>query len=570
MKKPSIWSVLRLSAILTFCPPSLEATPVFLRALPMAIGVWLCCTPTSADWVQRVGGNRLDSGYDIAGDGSGAFVFVGESKSYGINTKPHILLGMIDSAGKNVWTEALLSLQEEKGLGVALGPDRMIGVTGYSAGGSAAKPAALLLDRTGGVRWTKRLEVPDSGIGYDIAFSAQGDLFIVGDSTASEEALFILKLDATGSQGWAYLLGGLSESHGRRLFMASDDAFFVVGSGRKEGGDEDFLLVKIYMNGTIAWGVMVDINPEEEGAGVVATAEGGCIMTGWTHNGTSNLTEAVVVKVDAAGVPLFIHTVHVVDNVFNRTLSCASYAIEMGVGGAIFITGYATSGTSSRLQLFVAELDSAGNTTRVKLSEEGERLVGRGIALVGETDLLITGLYEEVGVDLLVSKVGIAAAEGCTFEGSPVVVDRMTAAWSYVSLHTGNLAITPSSFGVVPFQVKGDRKPVCGPTLPPTYEPTLEPTRVPSSHVPTTGMPTKSPVVPTPQPTDRPTYLYVDYRDRPYPAFLERPENTAYCFVIPAVSILLLVAVGVLMREAYIRWQRYRAYKRGPMTILVF
>lgn len=128
--------------------------------LPLWVLFYFCCSPLfSAEWLGVYGGEKSESVFTTVDDGSGGFIVIGETNSYGAGSEDLYLIGL-DSLGDSLWyktygTEKGESIRAVRG---SIDKGLFILISSYLVGDDEI-PAYVLynMDRNGEPLWEKVL-----------------------------------------------------------------------------------------------------------------------------------------------------------------------------------------------------------------------------------------------------------------------------------------------------------------------------------------------------------------------------------------------------------------------------
>lgn len=137
------------------------------------------------------------------------------------------------------------------------------------------------------------------------SFSVILSLFVVFNVSFSQQNFFL---------EWQKSYGGSADDYGDRIVPAADGGFYVLTNTQSNNGDVsgnhggwDIWVKKINATGTILWQKVIGGSFDEFGAGLQATNDGGCILTGTTYSnngdfsGNHGYADVVLIKLNSAG-----------------------------------------------------------------------------------------------------------------------------------------------------------------------------------------------------------------------------------------------------------------------------
>lgn len=141
------------------------------------------------------------------------------------------------------------------------------------------------------------------------AVSGKVSVSVKGIEQSLPTQLFI-----TNQLVWQKTLGGFTNDKGSALAIASDGGYLIAGSTRGQGGDvgpthglDDFWVVKMKADLTIAWEKAIGGTGYDQAQCIVALADGGCVVAGYTNSNDGDVTgnhgdnDYFIVKLDAGG-----------------------------------------------------------------------------------------------------------------------------------------------------------------------------------------------------------------------------------------------------------------------------
>jgi hypothetical protein len=214
-------------------------------------------------WGNQFGTSEDDKARSLAIDLSGnIFVFGKTNGQIGtmLNGKSDGFIAKIDSAANVLWKIQLGSSEEDeitKGATDKMGNLYITGFTGISGENLLNKDILVAkINGDGKIDWQKKYGTPKNDVGWGIAVSDNGDIYVTGetegrmaDTAFGDKDCFILNLDNEGSQQNVVQFGTPAIDWGVGITIEMDSLIYVCGC---TGGD----LVKANAgNGDIFWGI---------------------------------------------------------------------------------------------------------------------------------------------------------------------------------------------------------------------------------------------------------------------------------------------------------------------------
>jgi PA14 domain/Secretion system C-terminal sorting domain/PKD domain/Bacterial Ig-like domain (group 2) len=164
------------------------------------------------------------------------------------------------------------------------------------------------LTATGTTQWTKTIADPEFGGGYTVQQTKDGG-YILGGGYSS---LKMIKLDAAGTKQWETALGGLGQEAAISIQQTTDGGYIAAGSSTSSNGGiagngssslTDAIVVKLNASGVVQWQKYYGTTDFDDIKSIQQTADGGFIMAGSTHKDSfaDEQYQAWVVKLTTTG-----------------------------------------------------------------------------------------------------------------------------------------------------------------------------------------------------------------------------------------------------------------------------
>jgi hypothetical protein len=256
----------------------------------------------------------IDLWNDIA-RGPGTTVFVAGTSGMSQGAGSVMTIAKYGAGGGLLWkTPTIPGVKSWVGLGAssggkALAVDRhgdaiVAGYSSWSGGGFAV---VKFSGADGSVIWWQDVRVNGNASAADVVLDAAGNAYVTGtaDAGASGSGIYTVKLAAaTGHTKWHDFYSGPQLDAGTpRIAIDAARTTYVAGYVRAAGGDTDWVTRKLSPGGKPVWtrrwdGAHNDDHPWD----IVTTATGGAIyVCGTAENGTTNATDAVLMRYSATG-----------------------------------------------------------------------------------------------------------------------------------------------------------------------------------------------------------------------------------------------------------------------------
>jgi len=113
---------------------------------------------------------------------------------------------------------------------------------------------------------------------------------------------------------WQSCLGGSADDVGNGIAKASDGTgYFIAGYTTTSNGSRDAMVVKINLNGILIWQKNIGGSALDEASAVVATIDGGCLVSGYTTSNDGDVIgigggDALLFKLSSTGGKEWVKT----------------------------------------------------------------------------------------------------------------------------------------------------------------------------------------------------------------------------------------------------------------------
>lgn len=259
------------------------------------------------------------------------------------------------------------------------------------------------LDHNGNFVWQKSF---GSGTESDLAIDVDGDtlgnFYVTGmfssnisfgngislNAGASDDDVFVAKLDANGTCLWAKMGIGNATDYGNEINLTPDNKVLTIGFGNRginfdntiisNATNYGMFVSKHNSNGVLEWVKLFSATGEVSGRGISSDANGNALITGTFKGtlilGTTSLTansangDVFVAKLDANGNTIWAKT-------FGQTGENYARGIDSDSEGNIYVSGVydtqialgsITLYSNGQKDVFLAKFDTNGNAIWAK------------------------------------------------------------------------------------------------------------------------------------------------------------------------------------------------------------
>mgnify|MGYP000455391515 CR=1 FL=1 len=247
------------------------------------------------------GGSSSDGGQSVVETADGGLVVTGYTTSFGNEYQVYLL--KTDSTGNLLWEKNFGGTSSDYGYGVIETADGGLVVTGYTYSfGNSSQAYLLKTDSSGNLLWEKNFGGTSNDYGYSVAETADGGLVVTGYTTSfgNEYQVYLLKTDSTGNLLWEKNFGGTSSDYGYGVIETADGGLVVTGYTYSFGNSSQAYLLKTDSSGNLLWEKNFGGTSNDYGYSVVETSDGGLVVTGRTDS-YENSYQVYMIWTDSEG-----------------------------------------------------------------------------------------------------------------------------------------------------------------------------------------------------------------------------------------------------------------------------
>ena len=300
---------------------------------------------------------------------------------------------------QNTWAASYFLSNTDSGTGMIRQTlDGGFIVAGGIVVGSSADVWILKLDSSGTIQWQKTYGGINQDNGFWIEQTNDGGYVVVGQTLsfgASQNDVWILKLDQAGDIQWQQTLGGNGADYGLSVKQTPDDGFIVAASTFSWGPFYDEWLIRLDSFGNIVWQKRYGGLGDSFAYSVNLTSDGGFIVSGYTSVFADHNYDLWVLKFDSAGAIQWQKTYGGADDEYS------SFGIKETFDGGFILTGASVIEQTGSSDIIVLKLNSNGqiqwqNSYGGADSEWAasiEQTIDGGYILAGQNGQVGTGAY---------------------------------------------------------------------------------------------------------------------------------------------------------------------------------
>jgi hypothetical protein len=257
-------------------------------------------------WARTYGGGADDIGYAVAQCPDSGFIVVGTTCSFGAG-QGDVYLVRTTALGDTLWTRTYGGASEEQGNAVVPTADSGFIVCAWtrSFGAGAGDVYLVKTDACGDTLWTRRYGGTGNDYCHAIRPTLDGGYVMAGVTFsygAAQGDFYLIRTDANGDTLWTRTYGTAAAYLGHTVDLTADGGFALTGVTRSFGaGAYDAWLIRTDSLGDTLWTRTFGGVGEERAFSVMATADGGFALGGWTASSGAGGADAWLVKTDSAG-----------------------------------------------------------------------------------------------------------------------------------------------------------------------------------------------------------------------------------------------------------------------------
>ncbi|MDH4197186.1 MAG: hypothetical protein OEW05_07265 [Candidatus Aminicenantes bacterium] len=220
------------------------------------------------------------------------------------------------------------------------------------------------LDGAGNLLWQQAYPASMPGEAHALGQSAEGTIYVAGVSLAwgvGGYDYWVLKLDPAGRIIWQSTCGGPQNDVPRGLTATPDGGCLVVGESYSFGASpsqRDSWFVKFDATGRTDWQKLFPAAGEDWAEAVVATADGGFLVSGAAQRGPN--TDAYLLKITAHGEAEWRKTFGSSSGFYKFSNESAVDIVELR-GGAIAAVGQTSEMGAYANDVLVLKLTARGD-----------------------------------------------------------------------------------------------------------------------------------------------------------------------------------------------------------------
>jgi len=246
-----------------------------------------------------------------------------------------LLLVKTGPDGTPIWSKTFDWARYDVAYGVQPTSDGGFVVAGYTGDDSLGYDLLLMkTDANGDTQWVRRYGGQSWDMGYSLRATRDGGYIVAGITLSlGSYDIWLVKTDAQGDSEWTRTFGGLGEEFGYAAAQTADGGYIVVGSTRPPAAtDMDLYITKTDALGNTLWTKTLGGHLDEVGYDVIATADGGSLVTGYTESFSPSFRSLWLVKLAANGDTMWTRVYGVHNEGYSVQVTSDSGYVAAGIG----------------------------------------------------------------------------------------------------------------------------------------------------------------------------------------------------------------------------------------------
>ncbi|MFC1591403.1 LamG-like jellyroll fold domain-containing protein [Thermodesulfobacteriota bacterium] len=375
-------------------------------------------------WIKTYGTSTKEKVSSIQEVPGGGFVMVGNTGLSGADgVYDDFLVIRTDANGNIIWQNTYGGSFNDAAFSVRNTPDGNFVVAGYDGSYGAGKTDFMVMKiaQDGSVLWGKTYGGSDYEYAYFLQVTQDDGYVVVGftDSFGLQgDDVWILKLDAGGNILWQNTYGGTGSDQATCIQQTQDGGYIVAGFSDSQGlGVYNMLVMKLDAAGLPVWQKIYGGLGNDYARSVVQTQDGGYIVAGYTESFGVLDKDSWVVKLDANGNPVWQRT-------YGGSDEDIAHDIHANADGGYIVAGGTLSFGNGNRDIWLIQLDAAGTPVWQKTYGGSEMDNPGNFSVVQEqgAGYIVTGFTDSFGAghyDFLVMKLDAEGdVPGCDIIGS--------------------------------------------------------------------------------------------------------------------------------------------------------
>lgn len=260
---------------------------------------------------RSIGGTSEDKAKTIINTSDGGYAFLGSTRSHSAGNLD-LYLVKLDTDGDTLWTRTYGGPAADEGAILAQTPDdgyMLFGRT-ESFGAQFSDLWLVRTDASGAELWTKRYDSPAFQEARALCPMADGGYLLGGTTflTGGQADICVVRTDADGAVLWSWTYGGTAQDQCRGLVATADGGFMLTGLTESfEAEGMDTFVMRCTDTGDVTWGRTYG-DWGTDGPFSMCATPNGYMVAGATSSSGFGQEDAFLLKIYTAGGIVWVKT----------------------------------------------------------------------------------------------------------------------------------------------------------------------------------------------------------------------------------------------------------------------
>ncbi|RUM66014.1 MAG: hypothetical protein DSZ05_05070 [Sulfurospirillum sp.] len=350
----------------------------------------------TSSWQIAFGGTSKDIAYGVAPAENGSVIVVGQCRSYG-KGRDDVLAMKVNRDGKTLWKKTFGRKRKDIAYAITRTSDGNFVAVGESRSFSKlGDPDVYVIkfDTNGNLIWENTYGGEMRDFAKAVVATGDGGVLVAGSSESfGDDYLdaYILKISKNGKEEWARVLGGERDDIANGIALTTDGGFVIAGVTQSYGyQSKDYYIIRFDKHAKQRWTKVYGEDSEDIGKGVVATADGGCVVTGSTKSFGSKRNDVMVIKVAANGKLVW-------QRLFGYKEKEWMNAIVKTEDGGFMMAGQTDSFGHGKFDFYVMQLNAEGHSVWSPVYGGEDKDIAYGLTRTTDGDYVVVGSTKSYG-----------------------------------------------------------------------------------------------------------------------------------------------------------------------------
>jgi hypothetical protein len=266
-------------------------------------------------------------------------------------------------------------------------------IAGYTTShGAGSKDVYLVkLDADGSEVWSKTFGGSSVDVGRSVQETSDGGYIIAGYTESFDVEIhdvYLIKTDAEGNEVWSKTFGDFGPEMGRSVWETSDGGYVVAGATGSYTDNSDVYLLKVDSDGNEIWTRTFNEHIYDWGNAIRETSEGGYIVAGNTDE--EEIMGIYLLRTDSEGNEIWTRT-------FGEPFYDYGDSVYETSDGGYIISGATKSAMTGKNDVYLVRVDSEGNGVWTTTFGDAGSEWGSAVLETKDGDYVIVGHTDSYG-----------------------------------------------------------------------------------------------------------------------------------------------------------------------------